>query len=62
MGDGAGGAYGGEVMNRLFLSFKYSFYMAQSYLAEMMDDTITAANMVSIADDYHRQWCVESIQ
>lgn len=49
-------------MNRLFLSFKYSFYMAQSYLAEMMDDTITAANMVSIADDYHRQWCVESIQ
>ncbi len=49
-------------MNRLFLSLKYSFYMVQADLASAMGDSITAANMVSIADDYYRRWCVEGIQ
>lgn len=49
-------------MNRLRYSLLYSFYMVQAHLAEMMQDPVTSANMVSIADDYHRQWCRESIQ
>lgn len=49
-------------MNRLLLGLAYSFYMVQAHLADMMRDPITAANMVSIADEYYRLWCRESIQ
>ncbi len=49
-------------MNRLLLSLAHSFYMVQAYLADAMQDPITAADMESIANDYYRRWCVESIQ
>ena len=49
-------------MKRLLLGWEYSFYRVQSYLAVMMDDKKTADNMLSIANNIHRLWCVEKIQ
>ena len=48
-------------MTRLSYAFKYSFYMVQAHLAEMMGDDDTADEMLSIANEFHRLWCRETI-
>ena len=49
-------------MKALFHSLRYSFYMVQAHLAEMMGDDEAADEMLSIANEFHRLWCREMIQ
>jgi len=48
-------------MTRLSYALRYSFYMVQAYLADMMGDDDTADEMLSIANSFHRKWVQEKV-
>jgi len=48
-------------MTRLSYALRYSFFMVQAHLAEMMGDDDTADEMLSIANGFHQKWVQEKV-